>query len=227
MLLGRVVPDGPQVHLGVQADDDPVDQNGQRVVAGRSQGGVEGHVIFLEAEGHVQTGLRALQRLPEGLGVLLCVMDGRQTGTAPVVDMAVLQQLVQIDGPHGHQVLQRLLHGLQGDAPDHRAAGATHGDLQKSLLLEHPQSLPHHRAAALEHLRQLPFRWEPVARPELSGDDLGVDLVVDRLGCPLCPGGGKQGLGSILLHRTPSLCTVLLKKHSTRARPRQGNGKKS
>lgn len=108
------------------------------------------------------------QGLLERGGVLLRVVDGRQTGAAPVIDVPVLQQLLQVDGSHGHQVFQRLLHGFQGDAPDYRAAGAAHRGLQQAVLLEHPQSLPHHGAAALEHLRQLPLRRKPVAWLQLS-----------------------------------------------------------
>ena len=124
-------------------------------MAGLGQSAVERHIILLEAEEAVQVGLRALQGLPERLSILLRVVDGSQTGAAAVVDMPILQQLIQIDGPHGHQVFQGLFHGFQGDAPDHRAAGAAHGGFDQSLLLEHPQRFPHHRAAALEHLRQL------------------------------------------------------------------------
>ncbi len=98
-LLRCVIPNRLHKHIRVEADNHVINQRGQRVVAGLGQSAVERHIYSWKLKRLSRVGLRALQGLPERLGILLRVVDGSQTGAAAVVDMPILQQLIQIDGP--------------------------------------------------------------------------------------------------------------------------------
>ena len=71
---------------------------------------------------------------------------------------------------------------IGGDLLDDGAAGAAHLHGDQTVLLQHPQRLPDHVAAALELLRQDPLRGEPVPGLQPSVGDLLINLVVDHFG---------------------------------------------
>ena len=83
---------------------------------------------------------------------------------------------------------------------DDGAAAAADGSLQQTVLLKHPQRLPHDGAAALELLGQLPLGGKAVSGFQFPGNDLGIDLLIDDLRGPLGFRRREQRLGICFFH---------------------------